>query len=97
MIKQEKKKRSSNKNKILWKENVDFKKHGIKLPQMKNVIEIKNSKVRIHINKTKLKWKYLNGREIKKIPQTTAKTDETGTMKMRLRESKVKEAGSRYV
>lgn len=34
---------------------------------MKNVIEIKNSEVRIHINKTKLKWKYLNGREIKKI------------------------------
>ena len=97
MIKQEKKKRSSNKNKILWKEKVDFKKHGIKLVQMKNVIEIKNSKVRIHINKTKLKWKYLNGREIKKIPQTTAKTDETGTMKLRLRESKVKEEGSRYV
>lgn len=97
MIKQEKKKRSSNKNKILWKEKVDFKKQGIKLLQMKNVIEIKNSKVRIHMNKTKLKWKYLNGREIKKIPQTTAKTDETGTMKMRLRESKVKEEGSRYV
>ena len=55
MIKQEKKKRSSNKNKILWKEKVDSKKHRIKLLQMKNVIEIKNSKVRIHINKTKLK------------------------------------------
>ena len=60
---------------------------------MKNVIEIKNSEVRIHINKTKLKWKYinktklkwkyLNGREIKKISQTMAKTEDTGTMKMR--------------
>ena len=97
MIKQEKKREILTKNKILWKEKVDFKKHRIKLLQMKNVIEIKNSKVRIHINKTKLKWKYLNGREIKKTPQTTAKTDETGTMKMRLRESKVKEEGSRYV
>ena len=64
---------------------------------MKNVIEIKNSEVRIHINKTKPKWKYLNGREIKQSSQAMAKTEDTGTMKMRLRESKVKEEGPKYV
>ena len=64
---------------------------------MKNVIEIKNSEVSIHTNKTKPKWKYLNGREIKQSSQATAKTEDTGTMKMRLRESKVKEEGPKYV
>lgn len=55
MIKQGKKEKFNKNNKILRKEKADFKKCSIKLLQMKNVIEIKNSEVRIHINKTKLK------------------------------------------
>lgn len=56
MIKQGKK-IPTEKNKILmWKRKADFKVLN-KLLQIENVIEIKNSEVRIHINKTKLKWK----------------------------------------